>query len=194
LIAREGLDALDPEASPAFRKAIDVISGSFDEIKTISIAGTEGLAPWRDAFRVTSAYETWSVHGAWVSVHGGSLSEPIAERFAFAKSVTSEDAAKAQRRRDELGRRVRMLVDTDAVLCMPTAPGPAPKLDAKGQTIEEFRQRAQRLTSIAGLAGLPEVTLPGLAEIGGLPLGVSLIGAAGADRTLLALAGKIVAS
>jgi amidase len=87
-----------------------------------------------------------------------------------------------------------MFVDADTVLCIPTAPEPAPKLDAKGQAVEEFRQRTQRLTSIAGLPGLPEVTLPGLAEIDGLPLGLSLIGAAGADRMLLALANKIFAS
>jgi len=193
-IANEGLEALDLEARPRFRKAIDAISGYFDEVRTISIAGPEGLAPWRDVFRIASAHETWSVNGAWVSAHGNSLSAPIAQRFAFAKSVTNEDAAEARRRRDELGRRIHMFIDTDAVLCIPTAPGPAPKLEARGQAIEEFRQRTQRLTSIAGLPGLPEITLPGLAEIDGLPLGLSLIGAPGADRTLLALANKLVAS
>jgi amidase len=119
------------------------------------------------------------------------LSAPIAERFAFARSITDADAADARRKCAELGRSVRVCVETNTVLCIPTAPGPAPKLDAKGQAVEEFRQRAQRLTSIAGLSGLPEVTLPGLAEFAGLPLGVSLIGAAGADRMLLALADKI---
>lgn len=194
LIVSEGLGTLDQEASPAFRNAVDAVSGFFDDVETISIAGAEGLAPWRDVFRIASAHETWSVNGAWISAHGGSLSAPIAERFAFAKSVTNDDAAEARRRRDELGRRVRIFVDRDAVLCIPTAPGPAPELDAKGQVVEEFRQRAQRLTSISGLSGLPEVTLPGLAEIDGLPLGLSLIGAAGADRMLLALANKIIAS
>lgn len=194
LILSEGLGTLDQEASSAFRNAVDAVSGFFDDVETISIAGAEGLAPWRDMFRIASAHETWSVNGAWISAHGDSLSAPIAERFAFASSVTDEEAAEARRRRDELGRRVRMLVDANTVLCIPTAPGPAPKLDAKGEAVEEFRQRAQRLTSIAGLSGLPEVTLPGLAEIDGLPLGLSLIGAAGADRILLALANKIFAS
>jgi amidase len=194
LIVSEGLGTLDQEANSAFRNAIDGVSGFFGEVDTVSIAGADGLAPWRDVFRIASAHETWSVHGAWVSAHGGSLSTPISERFAFAKSVTDADAAEAKRKREELGKRVRAFVDSDTILCIPTAPGPAPKLDAKGQAVEEFRQRAQRLTSIAGLSGLPEVTLPGLAEIDGLPLGLSLIGAAGADRILLALANKIVAS
>lgn len=193
LIVSEALAMLDQKASSAFRNAIYIVSGFFGEVEAVSIAGTDGLASWRDVFRIASAHETWSVNGTWISAHGGSLSAPIAERFAFAKSVTDEDAAQARRKRDELGRRVRMLVDANTVLCIPTAPGPPPKLDAKGHAVEEFRQRTQRLTSIAGLSGLPEVTLPGLAEIDGLPLGLSLIGAAGADRMLLALASEIFA-
>ena len=191
LIVSEGLELLDNEARLVFRNSVDALGDCFGEVATISIAGAAGLAPWRDVFRIASAHETWRVHGAWVSAHGESLSAPIAERFAFARSVTDADAAEARRKCQELGRSVRACVETNTVLCIPTAPGPAPKLDAKGQTVEEFRQRAQRLTSIAGLSGLPEVTLPGLVEIAGLPLGVSLIGAAGADRMLLALADKI---
>jgi len=191
LIVREGLELLDHEARLVFRNAVDALGDCFGEVATISIASAAGLAPWRDVFRIASAHETWRVHGAWVSAHGASLSAPIAERFAFASSVTDADAAEARRKCEELGKSVRARVTTNTVLCIPTAPGPAPKLDAKGQTVEEFRRRAQRFTAIAGLSGLPEVTLPGLAEIAGLPLGVSLIGAAGADRTLLALADKI---
>jgi amidase len=191
LVVSEGREMLDPGALDGFQDAIGAISDVFDEIETISIAGEEGLGPWRDVFRIDSAHETWRVHGAWVSVYGSSLSPPILERFAFARSVTDAEAADARRKRQELGTRVRGLVSTDAVLCIPTAPGPAPKLDAAGPQVEQFRQRAQRLTSIAGLSGLPEVTMPNLAGAPGLPLGISLIGALGADRPLLALADRI---
>ena len=43
-----------------------------------------------------------------------------------------------------------------------------------------------RLTCIAGLAGLPQMTLP-VATLCGLPVGLSLIGWAGGDEALLAL-------
>jgi amidase len=43
------------------------------------------------------------------------------------------------------------------------------------------------LLCIAGLARLPQVTLP-LAQLSGCPLGLSLIGARGTDAMLLALA------
>ena len=70
---------------------------------------------------------------------------------------------------------------------LPTAPGPAPFKTATGEAVEAFRQRAQRLTSIAGLSGLPQITLPA-ATVDGAPLGLSLIAPPGRDLDLLALA------
>ena len=49
------------------------------------------------------------------------------------------------------------------------------------------RQRTMELTCLAGLAGLPALTVP-LRTAAGLPCAVSLIAAPGRDRDLLALA------
>lgn len=46
-------------------------------------------------------------------------------------------------------------------------------------------------TSLANLAGLPALSVP-FGAVGGLPLGVQLMGAAQADRSVLALAGHLV--
>ena len=43
------------------------------------------------------------------------------------------------------------------------------------------------LTCIAGTTGRPQINLP-LAVVGGLPVGLSLLGACGADEVLLAFA------
>jgi amidase len=51
------------------------------------------------------------------------------------------------------------------------------------------REASLRVTAIAGLAGLPEVTLPA-ATVDGLPVGLSLVSGAGSDKALLALARK----
>jgi len=47
------------------------------------------------------------------------------------------------------------------------------------------------LLSVAGLAGLPQISLP-LARHGNLPLGLSIVGARGSDVDLLALASSLV--
>jgi amidase len=50
-----------------------------------------------------------------------------------------------------------------------------------------LRARISMLTCIAGTNSRPQINLP-LAEVGGPPVGLSLLGARGADAVLLAFA------
>ena len=53
---------------------------------------------------------------------------------------------------------VDQLLGSDAVMTLPTAPGPAPKLKTPPPELEGFRNQLITLTSIASLAGLPQVS------------------------------------
>jgi amidase len=85
------------------------------------------------------------------------------------------------------------LLRGNAVLALPSAPGIAPLRDSPLKVIDELRNRALPMLSIAGLARLPQVSLP-LVTYDGCPLGLSLIAARGNDTLLLALARKLVTS
>ena len=76
------------------------------------------------------------------------------------------------------------------VLALPTAPCIAPLLHSSEEELESFRVRAMRLTCIAGLGGLPQVSLP-IGTVAGAPVGLSFIGWAGGDEALLALAVRL---
>ena len=56
--------------------------------------------------------------------------------------------------------------------------------------LEVYRNRATSLLCVAGMAGLPQVSLP-LARHQGAPLGISLLGPEGSDRSLVKLAEHI---
>jgi amidase len=127
------------------------------------------------------------VHGAWIEVAKPVFGPAIAERFAFAREASRQDVTPAHAARAKIGQRLREIVGEDGIICLPTAPGPAPLRTATGEAVEAFRQRAQRLTCIAGLSGLPQISIPA-AEIDGAPIGLSLIGPPGRDLDLLALA------
>jgi amidase len=99
-------------------------------------------------------------------------------------------AASAFRRRYRS--HLEALLGTDAVLVMPTMPDVAPLLAAAEGELEDYRNAAIRMLCISGLGGLPQVTLP-LATRLGAPLGISLLGPAGSDRWLIALAERIAA-
>jgi amidase len=72
----------------------------------------------------------------------------------------------------------------------PTSPGPAPLLGASQAEQNAVRERTMGVTAIAGLCGLPEVTIPA-GQVDGAPVGLSLVAGPGRDRALLALAERV---
>jgi amidase len=186
LIARDVASVIDPGVADALAPAIAATQRLFAVTDMVDVAPGADLEPWRQIARCASAAEAWAIHGAWIDSAAPRFAPPIAERFAWAKTVSAADAAQAEAQRRVIHARVHELVGADGVICLPTAPGPAPRLDATGDAVESFRQRTQRLTCIAGLTGLPQVSIP-VARLNGLPIGLSLIGPAGSDAQLLAV-------
>ena len=89
--------------------------------------------------------------------------------------------------------RLWALLRGGAVLVYPTSPMPAPLLSATQAEQNAVREKTMGVTAIAGLAGLPEVTLPA-GRVSGAPVGLSLVAAPGRDRALLALAEQVAAA
>jgi amidase len=189
-IAEDAFAIADAEVKAASEAKLSPLRESFAKVEALAVATDEGFEKWRQVFRTASAYETWQVHGDWIDGRKPVFSAPIAERFAYAKSVRKADAEAARRTQAEIKARLSELMTHDTLLVLPSAPGPAPKLDASGAEVEDFRQRAQRLTCIAGLAGLPQISIPAL-EADGAPVGLSFIGPAGSDRRLLEFARRL---
>jgi amidase len=71
-------------------------------------------------------------------------------------------------------------------MALPTAPSIAPPLDLPDAAQDDFRTRVMRLTCIAGLSGLPQMSIP-VGTANGCPAGLSLIGWAGGDEALSTL-------
>ncbi|MEC0171548.1 amidase family protein, partial [Paenibacillus graminis] len=82
------------------------------------------------------------------------------------------------------------LLGEDGCIVLPTVPGPAPLRGGDLAQLEQHRSGAMMLSCIAGLAGLPQVTLPVIGPAG-LPLGLSVIGGHGQDLRLLSWVRRI---
>jgi amidase len=99
--------------------------------------------------------------------------------------------AQANERRAEVRLRMEQLLRPEDVLCLPTSPRVAPLCGTPICKIEvEYRHQAMCLLCISGLAGLPQLSLP-MAQLDGLPLGLSILGRRGADTMLLGFAEQL---
>lgn len=147
----------------------------------------EDLAGWRQTYATVGAHEGWQAHGAWITRHAPVFGQAVAARWRAASGVTDAAAALARQRMARIREQVRALLGDDGVAVLPSAASLAPRRDADPAEVDAVRLRTMAITCIAGLAGLPQVSIP-LAARDGMPLGVSLLGPAGSDLALIRLA------
>ena len=176
-------------AVPAASGAVMAVVEALEACGVIADAAHVSLPPTRamfEAFRVTQSAEAWRHHGEWVDAHPGALAADIAERFAWAGSVTPEQ--------EKVGlEQVLRLADAidaalaDDVLVLPAAASAAPSLDAAPNVLNTLREATLGMTAIAGLTGRPALSVP-LAMTAAGPVGVCLVGPRGSDVALVELA------
>lgn len=185
-IAADAFEQAQPPVADACRAFLAAVSAMLPAPAEIRIASS-GFDVWRQCFRTIQGREIWSIYGAWIEAHKPNLGPGIRERMAYAATVTAEDAGAARQLLAIVRAHIRDTIRPGTVLALPTAPCIAPKVDEPPQALEQFRSNTMALTSIAGLSGLPQVSLP-IGTVEGCPIGLSFIGWPGADETLLGLA------
>lgn len=190
LFARDAFAVAGGKVTAALALPIDAVRDAFDATDG-DVAGVDELSRWSQIFRLTQAGEIARVHGGWAAQNADAFGPGVGERFAWALSLPAETVAEASAAHAAIRERLRELVRPGTVVCLPTVPGAAPLRNTPPAALEDWRARTMSLTAIAGLGGLPQVSLP-LGIIDGCPLGLSLIGAAGCDRDLLAAAERLI--
>lgn len=148
------------------------------------IVAEDGLHHWMNAFRIMQGLEIWREHQDWITREQPSFGPGIAERFAWASTLRSEDGIAAYTLREEVRARMDELLAVDTILVVPTVPAIAPLLGLSGSEVERRRVQTLEMSCVAGLAGLPQVTIP-IAGEQGCPIGMSFIAGRGQDRKLL---------
>ena len=186
LVAQDAFDLAGKAVTQALQPALDKLGAVARETEAFTVAA-EGLPQWFQVFRVLQGAEVWAQHGAWVDRVKPDLGPGVKQRIEWTSTINARDVGPAKAKREEIARRMNDALAGNAVLALPTVPGIALLRNAPPAETEDFRGRAMSLLCIAGLARLPQVSLP-LARLDGCPLGLSLVAARGGDMMLLALA------
>ena len=188
LVPQDAWALADPVFAEPLQRARDALATLLNaEPQSLRVAGDTPLTNWRQSYATVGAHEGWATHGAWITEHQPVFGAAIGARWKAASAVTDEAAVAARAQAATVRGQVRALLGTDGVAVLPSAASLAPRRDADPAVVDAVRLRTMAITCIAGLAGLPQVSLP-LTLQDGTVLGVSLLGPAGSDRALIGLA------
>ncbi|MBQ0824620.1 amidase [Microvirga sp. HBU67558] len=192
LLAQDAFALLDNDVqealAPALRRA-EAVLGTPEPVE-VAAGGFTALY-W--TMRYIQSREAWTVDGPMIERYRPPLGPGVADRFAFSQAVTDAQVTEAQVIRAAFRKRFGALLAQDAVLILPTMPDVAPLLSESDEALNDYRNNALNLLCLSVLSGLPQVSIP-LASRSGAPLGLSLMGPAGSDMSLVALAQRIADS
>lgn len=179
-----------PAALAALQPLVSRIEASLGPAQPVD-AADRSLDDLYWAFRYIQGREAWESDGVTIEQYGLQLGADVAARFAFSKGVTAGQYAEASALRQAFTAHLATLLGTDGVLLMPTMPDIAPRADADGEALEQYRNLSVQMLCLSGLSGFPQISLP-LSGRDGAPLGISVLGPAGSDRSLIAFAAEVV--
>lgn len=185
-----GLIAAD--VLPAWDGARAQVQAVYGEAAPTSVA-LDSFEAMYWSFRYLQGREAWMTDGAFIERYAPVLGPGVKERFAWSRDVTDAQVEQAQAFRTRFTAHLRQLLGHDGVLVMPSMPDIAPLRSTDEAALEHYRNQAVQMLCIAGLSGFPQISLP-LAGRQGAPLGLSLLGPAGSDRSLIAMAQQLAAT
>lgn len=193
---KEVWELADPEVQAALAPSLERLRRFWGpKVQETSIRPLDAAAPgsglqnWYHIFCVLSWREIWSSLGSWLEAVEPEIGPRTRVNVDLVSAVDRSQLVPAARRREAYFRRLQDLLGPTGLLCLPTTPTLAPfkRLPGGGgpyQSRAGYYPRTLSLTAIAGLGRLPQVTLP-LGEVGGVPIGLSLLAAHGNDAFLL---------
>ena len=189
VIAEDAFEVADRSVQDALRPVADRIGSLLGSYASERLAPTR-LSDWSGQQQILQGREAWETAKDWIDRVNPRFSFEVAERYRFASAITEADVEVAKSARESIMTRMNAVLANATVVCLPTTPTPAPPRGERLSTRHVLRPRISTLTSIAGTTGTPQINLP-LAEVDGLPVGLSLLGARGSDGMLIAFAREV---
>ena len=158
------------------------------------IMAPQGLSVWARAQRSLQPVEAYATFKDWVDHGNPRFAFSVAKALVMGSMTPQADQTWAALMRQEVRSRMKYLLPAGTLLCMPTTPFPAPLTGQPLSVLDPLRDRITCLCAHGGLAGFPQVNLPGAVTVDGLPVGLSILGPRGSDATLVAVARALEAA
>ena len=186
VIATDAFGFADADVAAALRPLVMKLAALVGHCRE-DIMAPPGLSVWARAQRSLQPVEAYNTFKPWLDERNPRFAFSVAKALVTGSMISAADQAWGTLMRQEARGRMAHLLPEGTILCLPTTPFPAPKVGLPLSVLDPLRDRITCLCAQGGLAGHPQVNLPG-ATVDGLPVGLSIIGARGSDASLVAVA------
>jgi amidase len=191
IVAVDAFAFADPEVTEALQPMVEKLKALVGEVREEIIA-PGGLVQWGRAQRTIQPAEAWLTFKDWVERCNPRLAYNVARNIFTGSQIPEAERHWAELVRREARGRMRYLLPSGTILCLPTTPFPAPKRGEPLSVASAERDRILCLCAHGGLTGVPQISIPGN-TVAGLPVGLSIIAGHGADASLVAVAKALAA-
>ena len=189
LLAQDCFDLLEEPVKKALASAIKRLEKLYGKAQPV-VAAPNGFDELYWAFRQLQGREAWEVDGAMITRYQPPLGAGVADRFAYARSVTDAQVTASSVVRERFTAAFATLLGNNSILILPTMADIAPKLTDSEADLESYRNRSLNMLCLSGLSRLPQLSMPLVKRLGA-PLGLSILGPAGTDRSLVRVAEEL---
>ncbi len=153
------------------------------------------LACNEKGFKVLQSAEVWNEIGTWIESNHPEMGPRVRSGLDHVKQTDRLMLSSALRLCEKIFTKVLQFAKAGDLFCFPTVPIITPikgDLDDP-EKLMDYYKRTQAITSFAGVAQLPEISIP-VAKVGNIPIGLSLAAAHRQDEFLLAAAKQLFSS
>mgnify|MGYP006275334251 FL=1 len=186
VIATDTFGFADPAVAKALHPVVMRLAALIGHSRE-DLMAPQGLSVWARAQRTLQPVEAWNTFKDWLDERNPRFAFSVARQLLSGSVISAADQSWAALMRQEARGRMAHLLPEGTILCLPTTPFPAPPVKQRLSMLDPVRDRITCLCAQGGLAGHPQVSLPG-ATVDGLPVGLSIIGPRGSDASLVAVA------
>ena len=186
LVAGDAFAFADDGVADALEVMVDRLTRLIGDRRD-EILAPQGLSVWGRVQRTIQPHEAWQTFAEWVDRDNPRVAFSVARSLMLGASVDPVDLGWAKLMRREVRGRLKTLLTPGTILCLPTTPCPAPPTGLSISDQTPYRESILCLCALGGLAGRPQVSIPG-STVDGLPIGLSIVGAPGTDAQLVAVA------
>ncbi|MFC1665762.1 amidase family protein, partial [Pseudomonadota bacterium] len=144
-----------------------------------------------EAFRIIQAWEVWQTFGPWIEKTNPAFGPGVKERMDIAKTVTAAERENKLRYKEKVADAFRNMLPPGTVMALPVTASLPVEVNTDPATLNDYRVKTLSLICLAGLSGLPQISIP-VTDSNGIPVSLGIMGWEGGDEALMSIAASLM--